>query len=449
MRRVAIVGAGDYGERLGREVRNTSGSDIAVVCYVDDDKDKIGLSIQGVPIVGPIENLEDVCAEFEVDAVLVGIASLSEPKLKDIIHLARRAGVALETRERVYSKKTQPVTLLFDRLARSLGRTLPARRADAAAEFFAGKRVLVTNGGDDIGPPLVAELCECGAQVTVQLASPSEARRFGRSRDGGPVFVIGNLEREIDAARLLDTARPQAILHCVGLDASPAANERDFLWRRVVRTSDAFCKILPKYGVESVACVFMWGGEAVNSFAGRLAAVSETLILNTSELLPSAPKVIRLPAVLTGERLLQIVKHADVDWSRDESGFAILEGEAVTLCLEAVASSKGRALIVPRDARPITAGKVAASLTIDDRGTAIAPIHEGSVPQGGPLFPIETTRASVLRGAMEVISPVCPADDVLLQTVSECLVFSQSKTLDDRLKLLDNILFERAQTTID
>ena len=55
--RVAIVGAGDAGESLLREIRSTEGKRSSIVCFLDDDKGKDGLTLQGVPITGPVANL--------------------------------------------------------------------------------------------------------------------------------------------------------------------------------------------------------------------------------------------------------------------------------------------------------------------------------------------------------------------------------------------------------
>jgi len=97
VRRVAIIGAGDYGERLGREIRSTEGKAVSVVCYIDDDKAKGGLILQGIPIVGPIDRLGDICSEYDIDAVVLGISSLSEAKVRSVVQMARSAGVAVET----------------------------------------------------------------------------------------------------------------------------------------------------------------------------------------------------------------------------------------------------------------------------------------------------------------------------------------------------------------
>jgi hypothetical protein len=114
--------------------------------------------------------------------------------------------------------------------------------------------------------------------------------------------------------------------------------------------------------------------------------------------------------------------------------------EAVTLVLNAAASYRGRALLIPRVDRP---------LMLDDvhRVVQRQTVERYAAAGGGklgPLFPTETTKPSILTGAKEVVSPIYPASDVLAGYVSQCLSEFDEERLEHSLRLLRSALFERS-----
>ena len=140
VRRIGIVGAGDRGERLGREIRNLEGKSVSVICYIDDDAAKKGLILQGVPIRGPVDKLSEICEKYDLNSLVLGISSPSEAELKAIVRAARDAGVPIEARDGTYRPDSEPAPVLFERLSRALGRALPSEAHERTVEFFRGKR---------------------------------------------------------------------------------------------------------------------------------------------------------------------------------------------------------------------------------------------------------------------------------------------------------------------
>ncbi len=436
-RRIAIIGAGDNGERLLREIRSTEGKRASVVCFIDDDSRKEGLILQGVPIRGPIEGLKEICAKLKVDSVVIGISDPPPATVKFVVKSAREAGIELETRNGLHIESSAAPAVVFDRISERLGRALPLHADEKVRPFYSGKRVLVTNGGEAIGPALVRDLLDLGSDVAVHVNSPWETERFQAQIDDHTRFYAGSLDREVDAAAVINGHDPQVIFHAVRLRAENMVNEADIVWRRVVRGAEAMCKSLEKSRVESLVFLFFWEGSPVESFWTSAAALGETMVLNNPGILHTSPKSIRLPLVLTGD-LLRDARRIRSAAPR----YGILEPEAVALALNACAGLKGRAIAVPRFESDIDFRSVLKMLNIP-----VSAESDAEPELAPPIYPGESARPSVVQGAGEVISPVYPADEILREAVSKCLYASGNEDLQKCLEMLNSKLFEHARST--
>ena len=99
-RRVLILGAGDAGEMLLREIRKNKKLDYEPVGFLDDDPEKVGRTIHGVPILGPLGSLSEIVLQKGAEEILIAIPSARKEKLDQIISQCRHSGVPyLEMKE--------------------------------------------------------------------------------------------------------------------------------------------------------------------------------------------------------------------------------------------------------------------------------------------------------------------------------------------------------------
>jgi hypothetical protein len=442
-KRVAIVGAGDVGEQLLREIRGTEGKRCSVVCFVDDDREKDGLTLQGHPITGPIERLAEICRRHEVDSIVLGIPDPVDPEVRSIIRAVREAGIEVDTRGAAVADTPVFGPDAFSRISRDLERPLPSRPGDAAKRFYGGKRVLVTNGGEILGPALARELIGLGADVTVHIASAWEKERFSDIETDRLTFRIGAFDREMDVAGILEASSPSVIFHTVPLRAEGIANEAGYVWRRGVRGSGALCQALARFPVESLALVELWENVRPDDRWALLAAMGETLVLNDSGLVRSSPKVVRLPSVLTEQRLRRMTRSGSTAGSSDER-FDMLETEAAAILLNVGSVCAGRAMVVPAAARTLSLEDIGEVL--DARPIpAVGPEARDRSGTRRPLFPSETPRPSVIPGANDVVSPLYPASESLLRQVLECQYPAGTEALEECLRNLASELFPRVE----
>jgi hypothetical protein len=290
----------------------------------------------------------------------------------------------------------------------------------------------------------VRELIDIGAEVTVHIASTWEKERFSDIETDRLAFRIGALDRETDAAGILEASSPRTIFHTVPLRAEGIANEVGYVWRRGVRVCEALCNALDKSPVESLVWVGFWENGRPNDRWALLAAMSETLVLNHPGLVRSSPKAVRIPSVLTERELRRVTREGPPAGPAGER-FAILESEATAILLNIGSVCAGRAIVIPAAARSFGPEDINGALG----GTARVAETDARdrLGESRPLFPNEAARPSVIPGANEVVSPLYPASESLLRAVSECLYPSGTEELEECLKGLSAELLARVETT--
>ena len=95
-KRLLIMGAGDAGEIALREIRNNSGLRYVPVGFVDDDQQKQGRKIHGVPILGTREDISQIVNQYQIEEILVAIPSADKEALGPIISDCKKTGVAIQ-----------------------------------------------------------------------------------------------------------------------------------------------------------------------------------------------------------------------------------------------------------------------------------------------------------------------------------------------------------------
>jgi FlaA1/EpsC-like NDP-sugar epimerase len=154
--RVLIVGAGDAGEMIVREMRR--GGPYLPVGFIDDDPGKVGLTIHGVTVLGTRTDLSRVIGATHPQEILVAIPSAKAKEVSDLVQQLATHKLPITTlpdlkelvNGKVAVKQIRPLAI-EDLLPRSP----VSLNVDAVRKLVAGKRILVTGAGGSIG----SELC--------------------------------------------------------------------------------------------------------------------------------------------------------------------------------------------------------------------------------------------------------------------------------------------------
>ncbi len=92
IKNLLIIGAGDGGEKIYREIRANAGLRYRVVGFLDDNPAKIGKKIHGVPVLGRINEIEKAAAKFKADEVLIAIPLPTEHRCAKLWSTVKMAG---------------------------------------------------------------------------------------------------------------------------------------------------------------------------------------------------------------------------------------------------------------------------------------------------------------------------------------------------------------------
>ena len=157
-KRVMIVGAGTSGAVILKEMNTSRYIHGRVVCFADDDKNKVGKLLNGVSIAGSREDIPKLVKEYQVDDIYIAIPSASAKDRKNIIEICRKTGCNIKTLPGIYQLINGEVNISKLRnveIEDLLGREPIRVNLDEIMGYVTGKVVLVTGGGGSIG----SELC--------------------------------------------------------------------------------------------------------------------------------------------------------------------------------------------------------------------------------------------------------------------------------------------------
>jgi len=171
-RRVLLIGAGEAGSLIVREMQRHPEMGMQPVAFLDDDPAKQGSTILGVPVVGPLEDLPHVVRSLKIDEVLISMPSAPGRIVRQIIEACQKAGVPYRTMPALHEILAGKILIrqIREVQVEDLLRREPVQLdLEAIASYLSGKVVLVTGAGGSIGSEIVRQVIRFRPRLLVLL----------------------------------------------------------------------------------------------------------------------------------------------------------------------------------------------------------------------------------------------------------------------------------------
>jgi FlaA1/EpsC-like NDP-sugar epimerase len=307
-RRVLVMGAGDAGAMIVREMRANPGLGLAPIGLLDDNQTKVGMTIHGVPVRGTREDIPSLVAEEQADEVIIAMPTAPGQAIREIVAICQEAGVACRTMPGMYELISGQVTVKQVREVRieDLLRRDPVRiEGHDAASYLEDRIVLVTGAGGSIGSEICRQIATYRPRRLLLLGHGEtsiyhilmEMRREHPAMDVQPLIADIRDEGRLEA--LFAAHSPRVVFHAAAHKHVPlmernvaeAVTNNVFGTRRVLWAAE-------RHGVERF--VLISTDKAVNpaNVMGATKRVAELLVQEVAQRTGRAFVAVRFGNVL-------------------------------------------------------------------------------------------------------------------------------------------------------
>lgn len=221
-KRLLIIGAGDAGALLVKEIKRSNTLNYDIVGIIDDDNTKKGKLINGIKVIGGRDEIISACCDHEVEEIILAIPSADLKTKKQIINLCKQTNCKLKTLPGVYEMIDGNVNLSKIRdvnIEDLLGREQVKLNNDNINKYIKDKTILVTGGGGSIGSELCRQIAKFRPQKLIILdiyennAYDLEMELNYSFPDLNKKVIIASIRDEKRLREVFDSERPEVVFH--------------------------------------------------------------------------------------------------------------------------------------------------------------------------------------------------------------------------------------------
>lgn len=354
-KRVLIIGAGDAGEALAREITRRPQLGITIAAFVDDKKTKWSSYIRGAVVRGPIEAIGRIARQTNATEALIAMPSAPGRRIREITQYLAAANLQFKTIpgvDQLVSGRVQISELRKVNLEDLLRRDPVTLPGDPVRHLFAGKRVLVTGAGGTIGSELTSQILELQPETLTLVERSEHALYQSMRRQEKQIPAASRLRpclldiRDEEAMRvLLRDAAPHFVLHAAAHKHVPLGEDHPLEYlRNNCLAARRLAESCADAGVDRL--VFISTDKAINptSVMGASKRAAEIVLLDASLSSHMKVSVVRFGNVLGSSGSVvplfmeQIAAGGPVTVTHpDATRYFLRTSEAVALVLQAVA----------------------------------------------------------------------------------------------------------------
>jgi FlaA1/EpsC-like NDP-sugar epimerase len=262
---ILIIGAGDAGEKILREIHENERLNYHVIGFIDDDPQKQGRSIHGIPVVGNIDHLPYLARKWEVREALIAIPSASGDRMRRILEVCKNCGIEYKTLPgmgeiidgRVSIKKLRDVS--YEDL---LGRPPVQLDKQGISHYIEGRTILITGCGGSIGSELCRQVVRFQPDALI-LVDASEESLFKIQMElhdemnfNHGKAILGHVQDRSLMDDVFRKYQPHVVFHAAAYKHVPMLEKNP--WEAVLNNimgSSVIMEMAVKHGVERFVLV--------------------------------------------------------------------------------------------------------------------------------------------------------------------------------------------------
>ena len=368
--RVLIVGAGEAGNMIVRELFKRPELKKMPVGVVDDDKNKQGKCVYDVPVLGTIDDVEQIVKNHCIDEIIICIANINPKRKREIINICKKTDAKIKTIPGIYEIIDEKVNITKFRdvqIEDLLGREPIKMNLDDMNGIIKDKIIMVTGGGGSIGSELCRQIVKYEPKQLV-LIDIYENNAYDIQQEIKRHFpeidlkvLIASVRDEHKMEKIFEQYKPEIVFHAAAhkhvplMEDSPceAIKNNVFGTQNVVNLSD-------KYNVKKF--VLISTDKAVNptNIMGATKRCCEMIVQTKNKTSKTEFVAVRFGNVLGSNGSVvplfkkQIEEGGPVTVTHEEvTRFFMTIPEAVSLVLQASAMAKGGEIFVLDMGEPV------------------------------------------------------------------------------------------------
>lgn len=221
-KRIMIVGGGQAGTLLIKELNSSEKAPGIPICIIDDDQNKNGKYINGVPIRGTREEIPELAEKYNIEEIYIAIPTVTSIERKKILEICQRTKCSLKILPGLYQLMSGEVGISKLRdveIDDLLGREPIKVSLNEIMGYVKGKVVLVTGGGGSIGSELCRQLAghEVKRLIIFDMYENNAYEIQQELKRNYPeldlVTLIGSVRNTNRLDSIFDTYRPDIVYH--------------------------------------------------------------------------------------------------------------------------------------------------------------------------------------------------------------------------------------------
>ena len=357
-RRALIIGAGDAGALVVRELQKSSQLNLIPVGFLDDDPAKQNHQIYGVSVIGRVNKLGDILDNQQVDEVIIAIPSAPGRIIRSVNDACRQKGISSRTMPGMYELIGGKVSVnrLREVDITDLLRREPVTIDDhLVGSILGGKRVLVTGAGGSIGREICRQVARWSPAELILLGHGENSifESLLEINEDMPSLSVHPVIADVrDASRIEEMFKlhqPQVVFHAAAHKHVPLmeANVAEAVTNNILGTRNVV-ETANRYGVERLVLISTDKAVRPVSIMGATKRLAEMIVLDTAQRTKRAYSVVRFGNVLGSRGSVvplfknQIARGGPVTVTHPEMHrYFMTIPEAVHLVLQAASMGQG------------------------------------------------------------------------------------------------------------